>query len=155
MEGILAVRATPLPQAGDQASTDAPIIHMLRETVAHCLEMKPELKRVGLLATTGTVHSGLYQGLFEEEGVELLPPGEVEQQTVMDNILAIKARESLEPIRDSMLGIASSLISDGAELVLVGCTDISIVVKEGDLSVPVVDALSVLVERVVREALES
>jgi aspartate racemase len=138
-----------------QAASPAPIIHMPRETVARCTEVQPGLKRVGLLATTGTVHSRLYQDLFEKEGVQLVPPSESRQQTVMDNIMAIKAREALPPITKSMLAVADSLVSDGAELVLVGCTDISIVVKEGDLSVPVVDALSVLVDRVIGEALVS
>ena len=73
----------------------------------------------------------------------------------MDNIMAIKARDALPPIKESMLTLADGLLADGAELVLVGCTDISIVVKEGDLRVPVVDALSVLVDRVIQKAFEN
>ncbi|MCP4644443.1 MAG: amino acid racemase [bacterium] len=138
-----------------QADTPVPIIHMLRETVSECLRVRPGLRTVGILATTGTVRSGLYQELFEAEGVALRVPEDADQEAVMNGIMAIKARRDLPPIRQSMLDVSTRLVESGAGLILIGCTDISVAVKEGDLETPIVDALTVLARSIIRRATES
>jgi aspartate racemase len=137
-----------------QAAVAVPIIHMLRATAARCLETTKGLQRVGLLATTGTVKSRLYQGCFAEHGVEVLTPPEKLQTLVMGDIMAIKARQPLETIRADFASLARRLADDGAQAVIVGCTDISLAMSGEDSPVPVVDSLSVLADAVVRMARE-
>jgi aspartate racemase len=50
-------------------------------------------------------------------------------------------------------GVAKDLISAGAELIIFGCTEVSLVLKEGDVQAPVLDPLQVLAEEAVAEAL--
>ncbi|MCP4154353.1 MAG: amino acid racemase, partial [bacterium] len=47
-----------------------PILHLIKETVAYSVEKHVNLKRVGLLASSGTITTALYESLFKEKGVE-------------------------------------------------------------------------------------
>ncbi|MBN2308667.1 MAG: amino acid racemase [Candidatus Hydrogenedentes bacterium] len=136
-----------------QAATPVPVLHMLKASVSQCAVVQPGAA-VGLLATTGTVRTGLYQGLLADAGLALHVPDEADQDRVMAGIEAIKSRHGLKAARRDMLAVAARLISAGAGVILVGCTDISVVVRDGDLAVPAVDALSVLAELIVRTARE-
>lgn len=63
---------------------DVPLLHMIRETAE---ELKRQgISRAGLLATDGTVQSGVYAKVMEEADIELLTPDETGQQSVMELI---------------------------------------------------------------------
>jgi aspartate racemase len=51
--------------------------------------------------------------------------------------------------------IAKDLISSGAELIICGCTEVSLVLKEGDVQAPVLDPLQILAEEAVAEAIST
>ncbi len=138
-----------------QEATSIPIIHMLKEVVNKCLSIKSDLKNVGVMATKGTVNTGLYQKLFLEKKVNVILPNKNDQEIVMNNIMRIKARENLTNVTRDFVRIANELISYKAEIIILGCTDISLAIKDGDLEVPIVDSLSVLAEKVVNLALRS
>lgn len=82
-------------------------------------------------------------------------PDERDQFTVMNNIMRIKAREDLSSIKRDFVRIGQELITRGAEIIVIGCTDISLAIKDGDLEMPIVDSLQVLAEKVVDLALKS
>ena len=74
-----------------QASTKCPILHMLRLT-AEEIKSRGHIK-VALLATDGTVKTGIYAKLFEEYGIDYMLPEPEEQKLVMSMIYdGIKAR---------------------------------------------------------------
>jgi len=50
--------------------------------------------------------------------------------------------------------VANDLVTAGAEMIICGCTEVSLVLKEGDLTVPIFDPLQVLAEAAVAEALQ-
>ena len=136
-----------------QKHVSVPIIHMIGEVVEKSLSIKNGLKKAGLLATTGTVKIGLYQGMFAEKGIKVILPNDDDQTVVMKNIMRIKAREALSDIRQDFVRIAQGLIARNAEIIVIGCTDISLAMKDGDLEAPIVDSLSVLAEKTVHMAL--
>lgn len=135
-------------------AVSVPIIHMLRETALRCLETAPGLRCAGLLATSGTVRTGLYQRCFAEHDVEVLSPADALQAEVMGHIMDIKARKPVEPLRAGFASVAEHLVQRGAEVIILGCTDISLAVRAEDCQVPVVDSLSVLADTVVQWAQE-
>ena len=57
-----------------QAATDIPILNMLQETVNAIKQIKPDAKKVGLLATRGTVEAGLYDHYITDAGYEEIKP---------------------------------------------------------------------------------
>ncbi len=139
-----------------QASVDVPILHMIRETAAHLVQTHPAVRRVGLLATTGTIHAGLYQKELAVLGLECLLPGGADQAKVMEAICGpqgVKAGHLSEPARSTFLAVGESLARQGAEALILGCTEIPLAVGPDDLPLPGIASTQALAEALVREAL--
>ncbi len=124
-----------------------PFIDMIEETVRTLHGM-----RVGLLATTGTIQTKLYATACERHGVSLIVPNVRNQELVMDIIRRIKAGGSGASVREYAARIVASLEAKGAESVIAGCTEISLVPGDG-MPLPWIDALDCLVGASVRRAL--
>jgi aspartate racemase len=130
------------------------ILHLVGETVRAVLTRHPGVRRVGLLATTGTLQARLFDAFFEPRGLELLRPDpEVQATAVMEAIYRVKAEGAHPILRERIRGAAEQLIRRGAEVVVAGCTEVPLLLQDGDLSIPVVDATLVLAEAAVRAAL--
>ena len=129
-----------------------PIIDMIGETASRVATNIPVLRTIGLLATTGTLRSNLYQRAFARSGVDLLVPSEEEDAAIMRAIHAIKASD--HSVRGEVIRVAHGLIARGAEGIIPGCTELSLVVSQDSLSVPVFDPLSILAERAVALAMK-
>jgi len=129
-----------------------PIIDMIGETASRVATNIPVLRTIGLLATTGTLRSNLYQRAFARSGVDLLVPSEEEDAAIMRAIHGIKAGD--HTVREAVIGVAHGLVARGAEGIIPGCTELSLVVSQDSLSVPVFDPLSILAERAVALAMK-
>jgi aspartate racemase len=135
-----------------QKSVPVPIFHIIRETVKKSLFLKKGLKTAGLLATSATVKTGIYQKEFSAEKVKVKTLSEKLQQMVMNAIIDIKAGRNKSTAKDKMLQAGQELMNSGAEIIIVGCTEISLVVKQEDFKIPLVDSLQVLAEKTIEEA---
>lgn len=137
-----------------QEAIRIPLLHMMRETVEYTVRKWPEIKRVGLLATDGTLRTGLYHQALADRGREVIVPSPSDQALVMQAIYGgegIKAGQHEAP-RRLMLGVARALLTAGAQAVVAGCTEVPLVLHEGDLPAPVIDATEILALAAVREA---
>lgn len=129
-----------------------PIIDMIGETAIRVASHSPSLHTIGLLATGGTLRTGLYQQAFAKQGVQLLVPSDEQEAIVIEAIHAIKAGS--HEVRGELIAVANRLIKEGAEGIIPGCTELSLVISPDLLSVPVFDPLSILAERAVSWAKE-
>ena len=75
------------------------------------------------------------------------------QEETMKSIYDHIKTGNLDGGRASVMKISRSLMEDGADMVICGCTEISLVLKDGDIAVPVVDPLQVLAETAVQTGL--
>jgi aspartate racemase len=114
------------------------------------------VRRVGLIATTGTVQAGIFQKSLSRIGKELvLPTSEIQEKNVMKAIYGkdgIKAIGSSKTSKRLILQASQTLIRRGAQAIIAGCTEIPLVLREGDLSVPVIDPLTILARSAVAKA---
>jgi len=101
-------------------------------------------KIVGLLATDGTVQSGIYHRPAKELGLSVVTPGPEGQKKVM-RIIYDYVKGGKQGGREELLELISELKNKGAEVVLLGCTELSCL--NFDLPEDCVDALEVLVKR--------
>jgi aspartate racemase len=129
-----------------------PILHMIREVAYAVKASLPRCKRVGLLATTGTITSNLYQKEFQRVGVEVIVPDTQCQAEVMDAILRIKADHGKERARKELIKAGNLLIKREVKALILGCTDTPLVIKTSDFSVPVFDSNRLLAEATVKFA---
>jgi len=122
---------------GIAAAVSVPVLHMVRLTAQALVERG--VKKAGLLATDGTVRTGIYQKSFAGSGVELLTPDEAGQRAVMEMIYqGVKAGDmafDAQPARQAM----ERLLAAGAEVLILGCTELPLAVKLYGIDLPAVD----------------
>lgn len=126
-----------------------PILHAIEETAAY-LE-KEGIKKVGLMATDGTIESRLFQKTMEQYGIECVVPEKENQAHVMhliyDNVKAGK-----KPEMERFYCVSEALFAQGAQVVLLGCTELSLIKRDHALAAGFLDVLEVLARQVVVEA---
>ena len=133
----------------DRISThvSVPIINIIDQTVSFCAKRK--LKRVGVLATEGTVASGAYRNAFSAAGIEYLTCTP-EEQAVINDIIYGKIKKNIIPDRDSFDKIAKALTDKGCEAIILGCTELSLLKKSFSLDGIFIDSLEVLATSAIR-----
>lgn len=113
--------------------------------------------RVGLLATAGTVRAGLLARHLERRGMVVEVPVAADQDTVMAAIYEVKSGPTearRAELRDSLRAVTRRLVTRGAQAIVLGCTEIPLIIGRDDAPVPVVDALDALARMARRAALE-
>jgi len=133
-----------------------PLMHLMDETASAVELTHPSIERVGLLATTGAIASGLYQEWFARHHIEVIVPNDdLQERAVMGAIHRVKAGRTGRDTTDMLSEAAVSLVEHGAEALIAGCTELPLVFRDGDASVPVIDPTRVLAEAIVRRACAS
>ncbi|MDW7760299.1 MAG: amino acid racemase [Acidobacteriota bacterium] len=137
------------------ARTRRPFVNILEEALRELREIRPEVRTVGLLATTGTLMSRVVHAVFEPAGLKILTPSDKDQALVMTAVFGkdgVKAGTIEGRPRDIIRAAAGRLIEAGAEAVMAGCTEIPLVLRDGDLSVPFVEPMRAGARACIREA---
>jgi aspartate racemase len=135
-----------------------PIVNMLTETVDWIKHTYGSDKVIGLLATSGTVASQVYHQAASRAGLELMMPAPDYQKLVMEAIYGergIKAGFTDGLCRDQLLIAAEHLAEVGAEVLILGCTELPLVLSHCDAcdlngrAVALVDPTMILARRCV------
>ena len=136
-----------------QAQTSIPILHIVREAIRHLVTHYPQVRTIGAVATSGTLQSGLIANICAEYDLELLTPeASIQADKVMAAIYRIKAEGASEASASLVREAAGNLIGQGAQAIIAGCTEIPLVLWDGDIAVPVLDPISILAGRALAEA---
>lgn len=142
----------------DRSSVKVQILHLLEETFRFLQETLPRARRIGILTTTGTRRSGLYQREMRARGLEIVQIPEELQPELHDAVyntqwgLKAQAPVSAEA-RRLFEKYISLLVKEDAEGIILGCTEIPLALPEGAFSgIPLVDPLLPLARALIREA---
>jgi len=148
-EGLLLATNT-MHKVADQVEADSgiPVLHIADATAA-CV-LADGRRTVGLLATAFTMEQDFYVGRLRGHGLEVLVPDDDERadvhRIIYDELcLDVVRDESRERYREVM----ASLAERGAEAVILGCTEIGLLVGDGDSPVPLYDTTAVHAEQAV------
>ncbi len=133
-----------------QEAISIPIINMIKETVNEISIKYPDLKSIGLLATTATIETKLYENELVSKGYKVIVPDNNMMQNVMKAIFGIKAGIDNQLNEDLLAAAGHQVIDKGAELIVLGCTEIPIAFNTERVNVPVVNATKVLAERAIQ-----
>jgi aspartate racemase len=122
-----------------QQAIDIPLLHIAVETAIEI--EKKQLKKVGLLGTKFTMELDFFKDKLAEKGIEtIIPVSEEVKDFIHYTIFEELGRGIVtEETKKRYLEIANELIKNGAEGIILGCTEIPLVIKEGDLDVPIFD----------------
>lgn len=158
---VLAAMATGLRDAGAQVLAIAcNTAHAYAEDVrASGLPLIDMLEAAGLAAraqgasVVGVLGTSLALGLYRERfaslGLEVATLDDHEQVEFMALLYRIKRGEVGAASRNAMAALAHRLIDKGAQAVVAGCTEVPLVLSQGDLSAPFLDATQTLAVRCV------
>jgi len=139
-----------------QGKVKIPILHIVTETFNHIKKRLKGVRKIGLIATTGTIQTGLFQKALSSLGIEiiLLNPA-VQKNWVMEAIYGEKGIKAIGPSEGSrylVLEVSQKFLRQGAQAIIAGCTEIPLVLKERDLPVPVIDPISLLAQAAIERA---
>jgi aspartate racemase len=111
------------------------------------------VEQVGIMAAEGCLRANLYQEALQNAGYLPVVWSDSELEEFMQLVGRIKGGEYGEDIGNSMRGLAGGLQQRGAQLLIVGCTEIPLVLSDADLPVPVLVSTDLLVQRTIALAL--
>jgi aspartate racemase len=135
-----------------EAATSLPLLH-LGDVTADAVRAAG-LDTVALLGTAFTMSQDFYRGRLESHGLRVLVPDEADQQLVhrviYDELCLGQVREES---RRAYLDIVDRLLAQGAQGVILGCTEIELLLRPEDLAVPSFPTTSLHVEAAVEQAL--
>lgn len=122
-----------------EAALNIPLLHIVDGT-AHAIQAAG-LTRVGLLATAFTMEQEFYIGRLKEKfGIEAIIPDAPERAEVHRIIYDELCRNDLRPeSRDVYRHVMAGLVERGAQGIILGCTEITLLVGPEDTSMPVFD----------------
>ena len=137
-----------------EAAIDIPLLHIADATGR--IIVGKGMKKVGLLGTRFTMEEDFYKGrLTEKFGVEVIIPTLEERdlvhRVIYDELCCGKIKETS---KNAYVDIVNNLGRQGAEAVILGCTEISLLIKEQDASLPLLDTTAIHAREAVRFALE-
>lgn len=133
-----------------ESENKVPIISIVEET-ARFVKLR-KYRKVGLLSTLLTVKTGVYSKALNESGVQLINSNKSEQEILTQIILNILGGNKNSGDVASMGDIIRRMARDGAEAVILGCTELPLLMTKGTACVELIDTISILAEAAVREA---
>lgn len=133
-----------------QEMTEIPFLSILAAAAAACNQQFPG-KTVGVLGTTGTLSANLYQTALEREDVSFLVPDAAEQAALMRIIYdGVKAGKGPDSYRADFLAVLEGMAARGAEVFLLGCTELPLAAEALHVTVPTVDPTAELAKAAIR-----
>ena len=132
-----------------QEKLEVPVINMLEETAKECKNMG--FTTVGVLATTGTKNTGIYEKALSLQGIQTIYPDEAEQKVLMSIIYDyVKAGKTANC---EMFQVElENMKNKGAQAFVLGCTELPMVFSDGNMGMRFIDSLDILAKRTVEMA---
>ena len=136
------------------ASINVPMLSLL-DAVGDAIERRG-MKTVGLLGTAFTMEKSFYQDALAERGIRVLVPGAEDRAVVNDVIYdELVAGRILDESRQAFLRIIQDLGTRGAEGVILGCTEIPLLVSEQAAALPLFDTTEIHADAALRYAIQT
>lgn len=131
-----------------------PILHIADVTAQELIAAN--FKKVGLLGTQFTMQEDFYQGrLAEKFGIDVIVPN-AEQQKIVHNIIYQELVQGIikGSSRKDYLAIVEDLYSKGAEAIILGCTEIALLIQQAHTEIPLFDTTEIHADYAVRQLMD-
>ena len=125
-----------------QAAVSIPILHIADATIKVVQQQK--LKRIGLLGTAYTMEQDFYKGKIVQAGIDVLIPEKEERQEINRIIFSELCRGIIfEASKEYYLQAVKNLSARGCEGVIMGCTEIGLLLHQEDTNIPLFDTAEI------------
>lgn len=130
------------------AHLEAPLLNMLQETAQEI--KRRQIQRVGLLATDGTLASGVCERQLAEEGITTVVPSPENQKQVMRLVYDGVKAGCTEFDLCGIYGTIRELLDEGAQTLMLGCTELPVAFAQYGIQAEAVDPLEMLAKAAIR-----
>lgn len=125
-------------------AVEIPVLHIIGETVLATMKAVENIKKVGILATKGAMKTGMFQSEFDEHNIAVVPVPESIQDLIHNAVFSFRS-EGLNDKNLSMIEEAASFLTkQGAEAIIMGCTEIPLILNTQKVSVEVINPNKVI-----------
>ncbi|MCC6935851.1 MAG: amino acid racemase [Thermomicrobiales bacterium] len=137
-----------------QPHIEPPILSMIDAAADEIRETWPDAQVVGLLATSGTIASEMYQRALQQRGIDVIvSDDDVQERCVMTAIRSVKAGRAISDATALLVEASQHLTERGADVLLAACTEIPVALQQPDVETPLLDATLALARAAVDTAL--
>jgi aspartate racemase len=136
------------------------LLHLIEEVGIYLSSNYPKIRKAGILGTNGTYLSGIYTDVLNTYHIETLYPDEHMQKSLVhpaiyDKGYGIKAFS--DPVtdrsRNDLMHAAQSLVKQGSEAIVLGCSEIPLAIQESIIGRSVViDSVAVLAQALIKKS---
>ncbi|MBN1658518.1 MAG: aspartate/glutamate racemase family protein [Anaerolineae bacterium] len=136
-----------------QAAVDVPVLSLL-DAVAQAV-LTRQVRTAGLLGTRFTMEQSFYREALEAHGIEVVVP-DAEDRAYVDGVIyqELVAGKIVAASRAGFQAVIDRLVKRGAQGIILGCTEIPLLVSEADAGVPLFDTTAIHAEAALRYAVE-
>ncbi|MBU7592592.1 aspartate/glutamate racemase family protein [Metabacillus halosaccharovorans] len=135
-----------------QEAINVPLIHIV-DCVVEEIKAK-NISKVGLLGTRFTMEQSFYKERLITNDIDVIIPEEEDRQTVHDVIFGELCKGTInETSKEAYLNIINKLVESGAEGIILGCTEIPLLIQQNDTSIPLFDTTAIHANKMVQKAL--
>ena len=143
---VMPCNAAHMSQREIEDAISVPFISIVETTVD---AVPTGVTSVGVLETPACREAALYSAALHDRGMEYLTPDADSRDELMRLIYAIKGGDCGEAIQSAMKSMADALIARGARAVILGCTEIPLVLRDDDVDVPLIASTAALAAKTV------
>lgn len=151
--GVIACNTAHAQIEAIENQSTLPLVNLVEETVNYLSVCFPDVKKIGLLATDGTIKSGVYRKYFEKYNFEEILPDKETQEVVTELIYSstgLKSGFVETKINAYVLNaLVERLLDKGADIVILGCTELSLLNIDNDKTV---DPLIIVAKKIIKLA---
>jgi len=135
---VLCANTTHIVADDLQKMIDIPVIHIVTATANEIT--KQGIKKVGLLGTKPTMEQRFFKDKLAEHGIATIIP-EADVRTYIDDTIRNELNKGIFPLetKERYIEIINELVAQGAEGVILGCTEIPMLIKKDDVAMPTFD----------------
>jgi len=135
-----------------RAALTKPFVSLIDEVVGEVQRTCPGAKRVGVLATQGSRDANIFGSTFGRHNIEVVQLDAAAQAQFMALLYRIKSGDRGAEVRGAMRQMGEQLAAMGAEVLVAGCTEVPLVLGQGESSRRLIDSTDVLAQRCVSYA---
>lgn len=120
-----------------------PLIHIVDATAAAIHDQG--MNKVGLLATKFTMEMDFYRTKLMRKGIETLVPKDVQTRDYIQRTLKEELGKGIikQETKEAYISIIKELINEGAQGIVLGCTEIPMIIHPSDISIPLFDTTKI------------
>lgn len=128
----------------EEAHSDKTYVDLINENIKQLSRHK--YKKIGLLASSESYSSGIFDIAFHQLGLEIIKPNIGQRNILSDIILGVLNDRRSDASADALYKIINDLVDDGAECILLGCTDLTNLIDYDSLQIPVFDSYKIFLD---------